>query len=106
MVAASGEQYEISGGGYRAVVTECGAGLRVLEQDGRPLVLGYAEEEQAPAGRGQLLAPWPNRIRDGAHDFQGHHHHLPLSEPSPGHPSPRLVRRAAWTPGEHTPQFV
>ena len=30
MVAPSGEQFEIRGGGYRAVVTECGASLRVL----------------------------------------------------------------------------
>ena len=52
MVAPSGEQFEISGGGYRAVVTECGAGLRVLEYDGRPLVLGFAEDEQADVGTG------------------------------------------------------
>ena len=47
MVAPSGEQYEISGDGYRAVVTESGAALRVLEYDGRPLVLGF-EEDQTP----------------------------------------------------------
>jgi aldose 1-epimerase len=106
MVAPSGEQYEISGGGYRALVTECGAGLRVLEKDGRPLVLGYAEEEQAPAGRGQLLAPWPNRIRDGAYDFEGRHQQLPLSEPSRGNASHGLVRWASWTLEEHTAQSV
>jgi aldose 1-epimerase len=106
MVAASGEQYEISGGGYRAVVTECGAGLRVLEQDGRPLLLGFSEHEQAPAGRGQLLAPWPNRIRDGAYTFDGREHQLPLSEPSRGNASHGLVRWAAWTLEEHTAQSV
>ena len=52
MVAPSGEQFEISGGGYRAVVTECGGGLRLLEHDGRPLVHGFAEDEQAAAGAG------------------------------------------------------
>lgn len=106
MVAASGEQYEISSGGYRAVVTECGAGLRLLEYDGRALVLGYSEEEQAPAGRGQLLAPWPNRIRDGAYTFDGHDHQLPLSEPSRGNASHGLVRWASWTLEEHTGQSV
>lgn len=106
MVAPSGEQYEISGGGYRAVVTECGAGLRLLEHEGRPLVLGYSEEEQAPAGRGQLLAPWPNRIRDGAYSFDGRDHQLPLSEPSRGNASHGLVRWVSWTLEEHTPQSV
>ena len=67
VVAPSGEQYEISGSGYRAVVTECGAALRLLEHDGRPLVDGFDESEMATGGRGQLLVPWPNRIRDGAY---------------------------------------
>ena len=44
VVAPSGEQYEISGSGYRAVVTECGAALRLLEHEGRPLVDGFDEE--------------------------------------------------------------
>ena len=65
MVAPSGEQYEISGGGYRAVVTESGGALRLLEHEGRPLVDGFAEDAMSPGGRGQLLMPWPNRIRDG-----------------------------------------
>ena len=46
VVAPSGEQYEISGSGYRAVVTECGAGLRLLEHEGRPLVDGYDERKK------------------------------------------------------------
>ena len=62
----SGEQFEIEGGGYRAVVTESGGALRLLEHDGRPLVDGFGADEIAPGGRGQLLVPWPNRIRDGA----------------------------------------
>lgn len=106
MVAPSGEQFEISGGGYRAVVTECGAGLRVLEYDGQPLVLGYAEDEQASSGRGQLLAPWPNRIRDGAYAFEGRDLQLPLTEPSRGHASHGLVRWVAWAVEELTEHSV
>jgi aldose 1-epimerase len=106
MVAPSGEQFEISGGGYRAVVTECGAGLRVLEHEGRPLVLGYAEDAQAASGRGQLLAPWPNRIRDGAYTFEGRDLQLPLTEASRGHASHGLVRWVAWTVEEMTAHSV
>ena len=62
MVAPTGEQYEIVGGGYRAVVTECGATLRLLEHEGRPLLDGFAEDEKPGFGRGQLLMPWPNRM--------------------------------------------
>jgi aldose 1-epimerase len=106
MSSPSGEQFEISGGGYRAVVTECGAGLRVLEHDGRALVLGFGADEQSTSGRGQLLAPWPNRIRDGAYTFEGRDLQLPLSEPSRGHASHGLVRWVAWTLEERTEHSV
>ncbi|HYO40761.1 MAG TPA: aldose 1-epimerase family protein [Nocardioidaceae bacterium] len=106
MVAPSGEQHEISGDGYRAVVTECGASLRLLEHDGRPLVLGWDEGEQTSAGRGQLLAPWPNRIRDGKYSFAGRDLQLPISEPKLGNASHGLVRWAAWTVEEHTEHSV
>ena len=106
MVLPSGEQYEISGGGYRAVVTESGASLRLLEHDGRPLVLGWDEHEKSSSGRGQLLAPWPNRIRDGRYSFDGQDLRLPLSEPARGNASHGLVRWASWTLEEQTPQSV
>ena len=106
MVAPSGEQYEISGHGYRAVVTECGASLRLLEYDGRPLVLGWPEDQQSASGRGQLLAPWPNRIRDGRYSFDGQDLRLPLSEPSRGNASHGLGRWAAWSLEERTEQSV
>jgi aldose 1-epimerase len=106
MVAPSGEQFEISGGGYRAVVTECGGGLRLLEHEGRSLVLGFDESVPSSAGRGQLLAPWPNRIRDGRYTFDGRDLQLPLSEPARSNASHGLVRWAAWTLEERTEHSV
>lgn len=106
MVAPSGEQYEIHGGGYRAVVTECGAGLRLLERDGRRLIEGYDEEAQASSGRGQLLLPWPNRIEDGSYRFAGRDLQLPISEVSRNNASHGLARWAAWTVEEQTGQSV
>jgi aldose 1-epimerase len=101
VVAPSGEQYEISCGGYRAVVTECGAGLRLLEHEGRSLVDGYDEDEMATGGRGQLLMPWPNRIRDGQYAVGDRQLQLPLSEPGRHNASHGLVRWVAWTVEEH-----
>jgi aldose 1-epimerase len=101
MVALSGEQFEIEAAGYRAVVVECGATLRLLEHAGRPLLHGFGEDEMSTAGRGQLLMPWPNRIRDGVYRFDDRDHRLGLSEPSQGNAIHGLVRWAAWTPEEH-----
>ena len=92
-VAPSGDQYEIEAAGYRAVVTESGAALRVLEHGGRPLVDGFDEDEMSSGGRGQLLMPWPNRIRDGAYSFGGRDHQLGADRA--GAPTPRT----AWPAG-------
>jgi aldose 1-epimerase len=106
MTGPSGDQFEITGGGYRAVVTECGATLRLLEYAGRAVVHGFDEDEMSSAARGQLLAPWPNRIRDGAYSFEGSDLQLGLTEPRRGNASHGLVRWAAWTPEEQAASSV
>jgi aldose 1-epimerase len=106
MLPPSGDQFEITAGGYRAVVTESGAALRLLEHDGRPLLDGFGEDELSPGGRGQMLMPWPNRLRDGAYSFGGRDLQLPLTEPARHNASHGLARWAAWSLEEHTPHSV
>lgn len=101
MKAPSGDQYVIESGGYRAVATQSGGALRALDLDGRPLIEGFAEDAMADGGRGQLLVPWPNRIRDGRYRFDGKDQQLALTEPSRHNASHGLVRWAAWTVLEH-----
>lgn len=105
-VSPSGDQFEIVADGYRAVVTESGAALRSLTYEGRDLVDGFPQDGMSAGGRGQLLMPWPNRIRDGAYSFGGRALQLPLTEPSRGNASHGLVRWAAWTLEEHTESSV
>lgn len=100
MVSPSGEQLEISAGSYRAVVTESGATLRQLSHDGRALIDGFGADEMSSGGRGQLLMPWPNRVRDGKYSFRGRDLQLPLTEPAHHNASHGLVRWVAWTPAE------
>ena len=96
MHAPSGRQHALSAHGYDAVVTESGATLRALSYDGRALLDGFGEDEMASAGRGQVLAPWPNRVRDGQWSWRGHDLQLPLSEPARHNASHGLVRWASW----------
>lgn len=102
----SGEQFEIAAGGYRAVVTESGAALRLLTYGGRALVDGFEEHETSSGGRGQLLMPWPNRVRDGQYSFGGAEHQLAITEPKRHNASHGLARWAAWTVQEHTAHSV
>jgi aldose 1-epimerase len=102
----SGEQHEISAGPYRAVVTESGGTLRHLSHDGRPLIDGFDAHEMSAGGRGQLLVPWPNRVRDGKYSFGGRDLQLPLTEPDRHNASHGLVRWAAWSLAERAADSV
>ena len=106
MVLPSGDQFEISAAGYVAVVTESGAALRSLSHHGRDLVNGFDADEMSSGGRGQLLMPWPNRIRDGRYSFGGRDLQLALTEPARNNASHGLARWAAWTVEEHTATSV
>jgi aldose 1-epimerase len=88
------------------VVVEVGGGIRTYSVDGRDVLDGYAVGERCPSGRGQLLLPWPNRIRDGRYDFDGQQHQLPLTEPDLGNAIHGLSRWAAWRVAEHEPSRV
>jgi aldose 1-epimerase len=106
VLAPSGQQFVISSGDYEAVVTESGGALRALSHAGRPLVDGFAEADPASGGRGQLLVPWPNRIRDGRYSFEGRSQQLALTEPSRHNASHGLVRWAAWSLVAQRPDHV
>lgn len=105
MIGPTGEQYVITSHRYRAVVTQTGV-LRQLRHDGRDLVDGFAVDAMPAAGRGQLLVPWPNRIRDGRYTFGGTTHQLALTEPKRGNASHGLVRWASWSLVRHDPAVV
>ncbi|WDZ86468.1 aldose 1-epimerase family protein [Micromonospora cathayae] len=78
----SGAQWTIAAAGHEAVIVEVGGGLRTYRHDGVDYLDGYAADEICPGGTGQVLAPWPNRIRDGEYSFGGRSYALPLTEPA------------------------
>lgn len=102
----SGEQFGIEAGSQRAVVTEVGASLRSYTVDGTDVVDGFAEHEPSTAGRGQILAPWPNRLEDGRFRFEGVEGGAPLDEPDRGNAIHGLVRWLRWAPTAHTRSSV
>jgi len=95
-IPPTGTQYEIRWGDQAAVVVEMGGGLRTYRAGGRDVVDGYAESELPPAGAGQILAPWPNRLRDGRYHWHGTDYQLSLSEPAHGNAIHGLVRSLPW----------
>jgi aldose 1-epimerase len=102
----SGEPIELRAGEQRVVVAEVGAGLRSYTVGDHDVLDGYAADELAPSGRGQVLAPWPNRIEDGTYEFGGAQYQLPLNEVPARNAIHGLVRWSAWSAAERSPDRV
>ncbi|RFA16162.1 hypothetical protein B7R21_01870 [Subtercola boreus] len=85
----TGEQFELVWPEHgvqsaHAVVTSVGAMLRVLEFGGVPVIQGFDETAVPLFCAGWMLAPWPNRVRDGRWNDAGTLRQLPLTEPGRG----------------------
>jgi aldose 1-epimerase len=104
--APSGTQWTIRANGQEAVIVEVGGGVRTYTADGRDVVSGYEGHEYAVGCAGQVLAPWPNRIRDGQYAFGGEHQQLPLTEPERHNAIHGLVNWTRWTAVDATEDSV
>ncbi|HWS57689.1 MAG TPA: aldose 1-epimerase family protein, partial [Actinotalea sp.] len=92
----SGHQIELVLGDQEVTVTDVGAKVRRYAVGGRDVFTPFPADIPAPAGHGAVLAPWPNRIRDGRYTFDGVEHQLDLSEPALGTALHGLVMWQRW----------
>jgi aldose 1-epimerase len=98
----SGEQFELTAGAHHLVVVEVGGGIREWEG----VLLGYGADEMCSSGRGQVLAPWPNRLAGGRYDWDGDELQLPVNETATGSAIHGLVRWSNWHAVERGPARV
>jgi aldose 1-epimerase len=106
LIAPTGTQYELTLGDQRAVVTEVGATLRTYDVGGQPVADGFDRDARPDGGRGQVLAPWPNRIRDGRWTAHGDPQQLALTEVAKHNAIHGLVRWVGWSLVGHAPDRV
>lgn len=92
----SGSQWTVKDGGHEAVLVEIGGGLRVYRADGVDYLDGYGEDQICAGSAGQVLAPWPNRIRDGRYTFGDQALQLSLTEPLRHNALHGLVNWLPW----------
>ncbi|MDT5040003.1 MAG: aldose 1-epimerase [Actinoplanes sp.] len=104
--AKSGTQWSIESGEHRATVVEVGGVLRSYAVGAREIVDGFGTDEPSPASAGQILAPWPNRIRDGQYTFEGTAYQLALTEPARHNAIHGLTNWARWSLAEQTADAV
>jgi aldose 1-epimerase len=94
----SGHQIHLALGDQELTVTDIGAKVRRYAVGGRDVFTPYPEDSVSPAGHGAVLAPWPNRIRDGQYVWDGEERQLDITEPERGTALHGLVLWARWTP--------
>jgi aldose 1-epimerase len=86
MTLPTGEQFLLetstASGDLQATITAVAAGIRTLSINGIDLVPPYGEDQAPPMGAGIVLAPWPNRIRDGRWTHEGVTRQLAITEPA------------------------
>lgn len=95
-ISPSGEQVELTFEDQRVVVVGVGGGLRRYYAGERSVLDGYSVYVICSSGRGQVLAPWPNRIQDGSYEFDGRRYQLPIDEPERQNAIHGLVRWSEW----------
>jgi len=95
-ISPTGEQWVIAHGHQQAVVTEVGATLRSYTLGGHDVIDGFGPGEWSHSGRGQVLAPWPNRLGDGRYEWRGVEAQAALDEPARANAIHGLVRWLPW----------
>lgn len=92
----TGIQVRLQRGDVTAQIAQVGASLRSLRIGGVDLVPPYPEDQPTPSCSGVVLAPWPNRVRDGRWDDEGTARQLSITEPKYDNASHGLLRFTAY----------
>ena len=92
----TGTQVHLQSGDVSAQIAQVGASLRSLRIGDVDLVTPYQLDIPTPSCSGVVLAPWPNRVRDGLWDDRGTARQLALTEPKFRNASHGLLRFSAY----------
>lgn len=106
LTSANGQVVALAGHGFSAELASVGATLVSLEHQGRPLVRAFDPQQPRPVFSGAILAPWPNRVRDGRYTWDGVQRQLPITEPARGHALHGLVVDTDFTLAQHGDDFA
>ncbi|WP_300265936.1 aldose 1-epimerase family protein [Microbacterium sp.] len=92
----TGTQVHLRRGDVSAQIAQVGASLRGLTIGGVDLIARYPESDPTPSCSGVVLAPWPNRVRDGKWNDNGTTRQLAITEPKFNNASHGLLRFTAY----------
>ena len=98
----AGRLFEIRDGDREAIVTEQGAGLFKARWAGADLLDTINDDGfSGGGGHGQLLLPWPGRVRNGVYQFDGEQYQLPITDRTHGSAIHGFAHSLTWKVEEH-----
>jgi aldose 1-epimerase len=98
----AGQFFEIREGDREAIVTEQGANLFKLRWAGTDLLDTVNDDGYTGGGgHGQLLLPWPGRVRHGVYQFEGEQYQLPITDHVHGSAIHGFTHWLTWQVKEH-----
>lgn len=92
----TGTQVYLQLGDVSAQIAQVGASLRSLRIGSVDLIAPYPLDLPTPSCSGVVLAPWPNRVRDGLWNDDGTERQLAITEPKFTNASHGLLRFTAY----------
>jgi aldose 1-epimerase len=88
-----------------------GAALRGLWREGpggeqQPIITGYSGAQAKVGGQGDVLIPFPGRVRDGRYSFEGQTYQMRLNDKDGPNAIHGFLRLVAWETQEQSPSAV
>jgi aldose 1-epimerase len=103
---AAGKHLVLDADGVRVEVGTVAAVLRGVTVGGIPITEPYDGTTPPPFGNGIILAPWPNRVRDGRWTHDGEEQQLDITEVARGNALHGLLRATDYEVREQTESSV
>ncbi len=89
----------------RLRVSPFGASLRGLWRETagvvEPIITAYSGKANKVGGQGDVLIPFPGRVRDGQYTFEGHTYQMPRNDKDGPNAIHGFVRSQLWRVAEH-----
>ena len=88
-------------GDLEARIAPFGAGMRgvtrLVNGERQPVITGYASTSEQSGGQGDVLIPFPGRIRAGRYSFEGHDYQLDCNDKEGPNAIHGFLRKRFWT---------
>jgi aldose 1-epimerase len=96
LIQLSGEVSEIRSGPWSFKASNFGASIQCLYYEDIEVINGFDQGDLIPGAAGQILCPYPNRIRDAKYKYLNKKYQLPVNEIEKNNAIHGLVRYLVW----------